>query len=140
MHKYRHRAFQANQMTMTYYTAGPRTTSSKYVFYTNRLIKGINYGTWAEILSVTPHFQYSCNAENHRAINICPMYMQTHNVWRLCMNYMFFLLIFYIAIATFVLQKVLGLAQVSDAIFPGIAAGILLTVIHKTVKRKLKER
>lgn len=56
------------------------------------------------------------------------------------MKYMFFLLIFYIAIATFVLQKVLGLAQVSDAIFPGIAAGVLLTVIHKTVKRKLKER
>ncbi|WP_157471261.1 hypothetical protein [Halodesulfovibrio spirochaetisodalis] len=56
------------------------------------------------------------------------------------MKTIFILLVIYIVIATFLLQRALGLSQFSDAIFHGIAAGILLNVIHQAVKRILKER
>lgn len=53
------------------------------------------------------------------------------------MRLILLLLIVYIGIGTLILQHLLRLDQFTDAIFPGIAIGILATVIHITIKRKM---
>lgn len=55
------------------------------------------------------------------------------------MRLILLLLIVYIGIGTLILQHLLNLNQFADAIFPGIAIGILATVIHITIKRKMSK-
>ncbi|KAF1076243.1 hypothetical protein [Halodesulfovibrio sp. MK-HDV] len=55
------------------------------------------------------------------------------------MRLIFLLLVVYIGIGTLIFQHLFSLNQFTDAIFPGIAIGILATVIHITIKRKMSK-